>query len=475
MNAEQGSRSAEAEDVSAELSKRWSEPQKVHKSAICIVPPEELWGPIQDIRRVHDKHYKRWMPHINLIYPFWVDEGDNFQVAAERAVAKLSSIQPFQLSLKAFNYFQHNRSCTMWLDPTDATAQLQTLQAALQEAFPKCTELSTISDSFKPHLSVGQWRNKRETEEGMRAFGDTWPGLEFTLKEVFLISRADFDDPFHKRSAIPLGAEVGASPKLLWTPATSASGTGTDSTNKSNGTGTRNGSGPRNAHGAEDPTSSREQVGSEPSTSGQADLVWNFAYGANVNKHKLEVVRRITPVDSVPGRLAGYRLAFNHRGAMGNVVESPGDACHGLLHQVTREQFNRLREMENGYSAVDVDVEPYDGRGSIRAVVFCSRPEELIQDGLPPSTRYLNLIKSGAKEWGLHPNYVAWLDSLPAVDAQARGPEYWRSPAGLKLPPSQYSRRGGRGRSQRGHHRNREAFVRTGSGRVSAQQSTASQ
>ena len=47
---------------------------------------------------------------------------------------------------------------------------------------------------------------------------------------------------------------------------------------------------------------------------------------------------------------------------MGNVVESPGDACHGLLHQVTREQFNRLREMENGYSQVDVDVEPYDGR-----------------------------------------------------------------------------------------------------------------
>lgn len=43
-------------------------------------------------------------------------------------------------------------------------------------------------------------------------------------------------------------------------------------------------------------------------------------------------------------------------------------------------------------------------RGSVRAVVFCSRPEELIQDGLPPSARYLNLIRSGAKEWGLHPS-----------------------------------------------------------------------
>lgn len=35
-----------------------------------------------------------------------------------------------------------------------------------------------------------QWRNKRETEEGIEAFGDSWPGLEFTVKEVFLISRA---------------------------------------------------------------------------------------------------------------------------------------------------------------------------------------------------------------------------------------------------------------------------------------------
>jgi hypothetical protein len=47
---------------------------------------------------------------------------------------------------------------------------------------------------------------------------------------------------------------------------------------------------------------------------------------------------------------------------MGNVVEAPGDAVHGLLHLVTREQFNRLREMEDGYSPVEVAVEAYDGR-----------------------------------------------------------------------------------------------------------------
>lgn len=39
---------------------------KVTKSAIVIMPPQSTWDPIQDIRKVHDRAYARWMPHINL-------------------------------------------------------------------------------------------------------------------------------------------------------------------------------------------------------------------------------------------------------------------------------------------------------------------------------------------------------------------------------------------------------------------------
>jgi hypothetical protein len=45
--------------------------RKVVTSAIIVSPPKETWGPIQDIRLKFDKAYKRWMPHINLIYPFF--------------------------------------------------------------------------------------------------------------------------------------------------------------------------------------------------------------------------------------------------------------------------------------------------------------------------------------------------------------------------------------------------------------------
>ena len=42
----------------------------VHTSAVVIIPPEPLWGQIDDIRKQFDRSYGRWMPHINLIYGF---------------------------------------------------------------------------------------------------------------------------------------------------------------------------------------------------------------------------------------------------------------------------------------------------------------------------------------------------------------------------------------------------------------------
>lgn len=36
------------------------------RSAVILMPPKELWAPIQAIRSVHDKAYERWMPHINM-------------------------------------------------------------------------------------------------------------------------------------------------------------------------------------------------------------------------------------------------------------------------------------------------------------------------------------------------------------------------------------------------------------------------
>ncbi|KAB8342852.1 hypothetical protein FH972_022450 [Carpinus fangiana] len=41
-----------------------------YKSALAILPPKQLRPPFDSLRHRHDRHFKRWPPHINLIYPF---------------------------------------------------------------------------------------------------------------------------------------------------------------------------------------------------------------------------------------------------------------------------------------------------------------------------------------------------------------------------------------------------------------------
>jgi len=57
---------------------RWLDPSdtkaqsaqlRTHKVGVCIVPPEECWEGIQAIRRAQDRHYAKWMPHLNLLFP----------------------------------------------------------------------------------------------------------------------------------------------------------------------------------------------------------------------------------------------------------------------------------------------------------------------------------------------------------------------------------------------------------------------
>lgn len=70
-----------------------------HSSALCLVPPPSIWPAIQANRVHKDKSFLRWMPHINLLYPFYAD--GEFAAAAARATEGLSGMQPFQLTLAA--------------------------------------------------------------------------------------------------------------------------------------------------------------------------------------------------------------------------------------------------------------------------------------------------------------------------------------------------------------------------------------
>ena len=69
----------------------------------------------------HDRAYRRWMPHINLLYPFIADDpnGNAFSAACDILTPVLADVAPFQIRFDAesFRFFRHGKNCTLWLKP----------------------------------------------------------------------------------------------------------------------------------------------------------------------------------------------------------------------------------------------------------------------------------------------------------------------------------------------------------------------
>lgn len=192
--------------------------KKVFKSAVCVIPPESLWEPIQTIRKKHDQHYMRWPPHINLLYPFFEDDGTNFESASFETTEALKHFPPFSITLNKFKYFDHGRSCTVWLDPFESSSngfpKMKVLQKELVKTFPECNEFN--EDTFTPHLSVGQWRNSSEAQRAIEKFSENWEPISFTVEDFFFISRRGFHDPFRQRFSVALkNSESQLMPKMI--------------------------------------------------------------------------------------------------------------------------------------------------------------------------------------------------------------------------------------------------------------------
>ncbi len=177
---------------------------KSHKTAVVIIPDESIWGPIQSIRRKHDRQYRRWMPHITLIYPF--RPATEFSSVAEIMKPGCSSIEPFGVELRSFRMFVHpSGRCTLWLAP-HPTGQVTGLQSAIAKAVPDCDDVSRFKGGFTPRLSVGQAPSRRAGELLREELNRDWRPLAFTVDRVSFISRGDPPgDVFRRALDIDLG------------------------------------------------------------------------------------------------------------------------------------------------------------------------------------------------------------------------------------------------------------------------------
>jgi 2'-5' RNA ligase len=176
---------------------------KTHQTAVAVVPPPEVWGPIQAIREQHDRQFRRWMPHINLLYPFYPPE--RLDGALPRLVDACAQTAPFVVTLAEFRSFRHSsRKATLWLAPEPREALVR-LQAALQAACPGCDDLSRFAAGFTPHLSVGQAGSAEEARRLQDAWQRTWEPVRFELSAIALLRRHP-ETAFEVERWVPLAA-----------------------------------------------------------------------------------------------------------------------------------------------------------------------------------------------------------------------------------------------------------------------------
>ncbi|UKZ73455.1 hypothetical protein TrVFT333_001102 [Trichoderma virens FT-333] len=48
--------------------------EESHDTALCLIPPPQLWGPVNALRSLNDEKFTKWPPHITLVYPFVTPE-----------------------------------------------------------------------------------------------------------------------------------------------------------------------------------------------------------------------------------------------------------------------------------------------------------------------------------------------------------------------------------------------------------------
>jgi 2'-5' RNA ligase len=199
-----------------------------HQAALVLLPSSDIVGPIDAVRRVHDKQFHRWPAHINLLFPFISSASKPSEQEGPVAVLNQDihlriqrvtrNIQPFRISLNAESpgVFHHTqKSKTVWLGSTSQS--VKELQAALQAEF---LDVRADRRPFTPHLSVGQARNqdgvdklsadvKKSVSDFLSNSGneDAPLTLEWLVDRVCVIERNGHKDRFRVIKDIELGKE----------------------------------------------------------------------------------------------------------------------------------------------------------------------------------------------------------------------------------------------------------------------------
>jgi hypothetical protein len=101
---------------------------------------------------------------------------------------------------------------------------------------------------------------------------------------------------------------------------------------------------------------------------------------------------------------------------------------HGVLYTLDVNDLRKIESREVGYKRERIRVVTYNIDNKDEIVedvnVFMSTPWMVLRRAVPPTERYIGLLRNGAMENGLDREYVAWLQAVPSVEASELSQDY---------------------------------------------------
>ena len=183
----------------------------VHKSTLAIVAPKFATEMIQKIRSSYDPQVVRWPPHINLLYPFYMNINSGLEFDDDGTVLSdlfecLSHFEPFECELNQMQTFGKNN--VIYIEPKkESKLKMTCIYDALAKLFGKDKWRSELT----PHMTIAQPVDKRTASKTWSRdilnkiksdFGEI--GLKFQVDAIFWMTRSE-TSPFEIKCSIPLG------------------------------------------------------------------------------------------------------------------------------------------------------------------------------------------------------------------------------------------------------------------------------
>jgi cation transport regulator ChaC len=164
-----------------------------------------------------------------------------------------------------------------------------------------------------------------------------------------------------------------------------------------------------------------------------ANWVWYFAYGSNLDPRTFLGRRGMRPQDVRTARLGDWRLVFDlpvgpGERAVANLLAERGARVRGVAYQISASQAAHLDRTEGVPKAYQREPVELVGPSGAKLAAFTYVSTRHIA-GRKPSERYMGLLLHGARHHGLPADYIDYLRNFElAIDERSAQGELFGAP-----------------------------------------------